>query len=141
MRSALALAVFVVPVFVVGASFGLDALALTCFSIEKELRCTDLDLALAFAFIEVKVLTIFACSWRANPVAKIRIPLSARWLCSIWQALAFTLKVVPITLNAFSRRVQNGLACFRDAFTAAADFIPRHSLRALLRHTLASAPL
>ena len=141
MRSALALAASVVPVFIVGAFFGLDALALTCFSIKEELSRTDLDLAFAFAFIEVEILAILARSWRANPVTKIRVPLSAHWLFSIWQALALTLKVVPITLNAFSRRVQNGLACFRDAFTAAADFIPRHSLRALLRHTLASAPL
>ena len=83
---ALALAELVVPIFIACATFDLKALAVAGLSVEEILRGADLDVALAFAFVEVEVLGVVTRCWRADPVTQVGVPLRVCRLLATWLA-------------------------------------------------------
>lgn len=141
LRAALALAELVVPVLVGGAAFGLNARADACLSVKEEALGAVLEFPLAIAVTEVEVLVKATLLRRAHPDAQFGVPLRVWRLFAAWQAMAFAMGVVPVTVDHLSELVLDGLARLGHTLAATARLVPGHGAWAYLGHALAGAPL
>jgi len=128
-------------VLVGSAAFGLNARADACLSVKEEALGAVLGCLLAIAVIQVEVLVEATISRRAHPDAQFGVPLRVWRLFAAWQALAFAMGVVPVTVDHLSKLVLDGLAGLGHTLAATARLVPGHGAGTYLGHALAGAPL